>query len=170
MSGIRETKSTGVRRTYLGISRGVIRKTNDATRMQEVEVEVYKGEVHPNAEHWHPFGFTSRPKGPDGGKHAEALIAYPSGSRSHPVVIAVADRRHRPKDLKEGETVLHDSNGQTVHFTEAGIVISSAKKLTIKVGGISVVVTPEKVLLGGEGATKRVKLEDGSNATKVFAL
>lgn len=170
MSGIRETKATGARRTYLGISRGVIRKTDDAKKMQEVEVEVYKGEIHPSAEHWHPYGFTSRPKGPDGGKYAEALIAYPSGSRSHPVVIAVADRRHRPKNLKEGETVLHDSSGQTIHFTEDGIVITSAKKLTIKVGGTSVVVTPEKVLLGGDAATKRVKLEDGSNATKVYAL
>lgn len=171
MSGMRETKTTGSRRTYLGLSRGVLRKSKDNPRLQELEVEMFKGEVHTGVEVFHPFGFTSRPKGPSGGKHAEVLVAYLGGSRSHPVVIATADRRHRPKDLKEGETAIHDASGQMVRFTEDGVVVIATKKLTLQVAGVGmVVITKDKVLLGGEGATKRVKLEDDSAATKVYAL
>ena len=170
MSGMRENGKSAARRAYLGISRGIITKSDDSKRMQEVGVEGFKGEAHSDVEHWHPFGFSSRPKAPDGGKHAEALIAYIGGSRSHPVVIATADRRHRPKNLREGEACLHDSSGQEVRLTEDGIVVSSAKKITMKVGDNVVVVTPEKVFLGSESATKRIKLEDNSASTKVYSV
>ena len=170
MTKLRETPTTGSRRAMLGVSRGVLLKSKDSTRMQAVEVEVFKGEKHQDVEHWHPFGFSSRPKGPEGDKHAEVLVAYLGGSRSHPVVIAVADRRYRPKDLKEGESRIHDAFGQEVHMGEDGMTIKGAKKLTFKVGGMTVVMTSDKIMLGGEGATKRVKLEDDTPATKVYAL
>jgi phage gp45-like len=38
------------------------------------------------------------------GDAAEAIVLYINGSRSHPVIIAIDDRRHRLKELEEGDT------------------------------------------------------------------
>lgn len=167
---MRETLQSAARRVYLTISRAILTKSNDAKLMQEVDIEVMKGEAHSGVEHWQGFGLSVRPKSPTNGQHAEALVAYVGGSRSHPIVIAIADRRFRQKDLQEGEVCLHDDGSQKVYLSSAGIVMTSATKVTVSVGGTSLVVTPDKVFLGGEGATKRVKLEDDSIATKVYAL
>ena len=37
------------------------------------------------------------------GDAAEAIVAYLNGSRSHPVILAIGDRRHRLKELEEGD-------------------------------------------------------------------
>jgi phage gp45-like len=170
LNPMRENLRTTARRIYLSVSRAVLTKSDDAKLMQEVDIEVSKGEAHTGVEHWQGYGLSTRPKAPTDDKHAEALVAYVGGSRSHPVVIAIADRRSRPKNLAEGEVCLHDSGDQKVLLSAGGIVVSSGTKITFTVGGTSVVVMPDKVLLGGAGATKRVKLEDDSIATKVFAL
>lgn len=108
------------RRANLGVSRGVLKKANDATKMQEVQVDVMQNETHDNVEHWHAYGFTSVPQA-DG----EALIAYLGGSRAHPIVIAVGDRRYRMKGLANGEMAIHDDQGQSVHITRGGVVITT---------------------------------------------
>jgi phage gp45-like len=41
------------------------------------------------------------------GDSAEAIVLYLNGSRSHPVVISVGDRRHRLVELEEGDTAQH---------------------------------------------------------------
>jgi len=41
------------------------------------------------------------------GDAAEAIVLYLNGSRSHPVVIAMGDRRHRLVELEEGDVANH---------------------------------------------------------------
>jgi phage gp45-like len=41
------------------------------------------------------------------GDAAEAIVLYMNGSRSHPVMIAVGDRRHRLVELEEGDVAQH---------------------------------------------------------------
>ena len=41
------------------------------------------------------------------GDAAEAIVLYLNGSRSHPVIIAMGDRRHRALELEEGDVMNH---------------------------------------------------------------
>ncbi|XYD09850.1 phage baseplate assembly protein [Methylobacterium sp. NMS12] len=130
---IRKTLSAAARGAMLAFSRGTLTKASDATKMQEVDVKGLLGEAFSGIEHWHPYGITHVPLPPDSKGAAEALVAFLGGSRSHPVVIAIADRRHRPKNLKPGESAHHDDQGQSTHLTRSGIN-QTGKKVTITGG------------------------------------
>jgi len=118
---IRKTLSAAARGAMLAFSRGTLTKVSDATKMQEVDVKSLLGEAFTGIEHWHPYGLTHVPLPPDSKGAAEALVAFLGGSRSHPVVIAIADRRHRPKDMKPGDVAFHDHRGTLTTFTKDGI-------------------------------------------------
>ena len=130
---IRKTLSAAARGAMLAFSRATLAKASDATKMQEVDVKTLLGEAFSGIEHWHPYGITHVPLPPDSKGAAEALVAFLGGSRSHPVVIAIADRRHRPKNLKPGESAHHDDQGQHSHLTRNGIN-TTGKKVTITGG------------------------------------
>lgn len=130
---IRKTLSAAARGAMLVFSRGTLTKASDATKMQEVDVKGLLGEAFSGIEHWHPYGITHVPLPPDSKGAAEALVAFLGGSRSLPVVIAIADRRHRPKNLKPGESSHHDDQKQHVHLTREG-VNATGKKMTITAG------------------------------------
>lgn len=133
MSSRRTLRSDGddaSRRAYLGISRGSVVQANDKPKLQEVEVRTRLGERWTNVEHWLPYGLSHVPLPPDKNGEAEVLIAYLGGSPDHPVVIAVADRRHRPKDLKPGDIAHHDHRGQSTVFSEKGVTHTSPMPIT----------------------------------------
>lgn len=46
------------------------------------------------------------------GEAAEVIIAYLNGSRSHPVIIGIDDRRHRPYMIPPGGSFQYDQNAQ----------------------------------------------------------
>ncbi|MCJ2021058.1 phage baseplate assembly protein [Methylobacterium sp. E-065] len=130
---IRKTLSSAARGAMLAFSRATLSKASDGTKMQEVDVKTLLGEAFSGIEHWHSYGVTHVPLPPDSKGAAEALVAFLGGSRSHPVVIAIADRRHRPKNLKPGESSHHDDQGQHTHLTRDG-VNQTGKKVTITGG------------------------------------
>jgi|GEM_PF-3503201 len=135
MSTLRSDTDDAARRVYLGISRGTLVQASDQTKMQEVTVRARFGRMLTNVEHWHPYGFTSVPLVPTDQEQnqAEALVTYLGGSPDHPVVISVADRRHRPKNMKPGESAHHDDQKQHVHLTRDGIN-TTGKKVTVTAG------------------------------------
>ena len=135
MTTLRSDADDAARRAYLGVSRGTLVQASDQTKMQEVTVRARFGRMLTNVEHWHPYGFTSVPLVPTDQEQnqAEALVTYLGGSPDHPVVISVADRRHRPKNLKPGESSHHDDQKQHVHLTREG-VNATGKKMTITAG------------------------------------
>ncbi|MCJ2053988.1 phage baseplate assembly protein [Methylobacterium sp. J-070] len=130
---IRKTLSAAARGAMLAFTRTTLTKASDATKMQEVDVKGLFDEAFSGIEHWHSFGFTHVPLPPDDKGAAEALVAFLGGARSLPVVISIADRRHRPKNLKPGESQHHDDQGQNTHITRTGIN-QTGKKVTITAG------------------------------------
>src|SRR5687767_11075712 len=104
---LRETLSTASRRARLAFTRGSLVKADDSKKMQELEVRGHHGERWKGIEHWQPYGYSFVPIVPKNDEEAEVLIAHFGTNRSHPVIIGVADRRYRPKNLKEGESILY---------------------------------------------------------------
>jgi phage gp45-like len=186
---IRSYVADAARRAFVGIARGTLQKADDSKKWQEVTVKMAGGRVFSNVEMAHPYGMTSVPKPPDDAKHdkaAEAIVLYLDGNMSHPVVIAIGDRRYRLKNLKEGEVAFHDDQGQQVYFSRDRLVVHSPKeihaqsgkahallaadKTRIQYDNMSVTCKTDKVLLGSETrATHAVSTVDGPS-TKVFAV
>ena len=61
------------------------------------------------------------------GDAAEAIVLYLNGSRSHPVIISVGDRRHRLVELEEGDVAQHrlKDDRQQMLLSKDGTYIST---------------------------------------------
>lgn len=120
------------------IARGVVQLVNDSTKMQLLQVGVLAEETvegDQGAEHFQPYGFSSVPLA-----GAEHVTLFPNGDRSHPLVIAVADRRYRPTGGEPGEVTVYNHTGATVTITKDGDIVATPA-------------SGRKVLLGSESAS-----------------
>lgn len=93
------------------VSRGVVTRTDDAPKMQTLQITLLEGEVQEGAERFQQYGLTSRPR-----EGAEALCVFVGADRSHPVVLAVDDRRFRITALSPGEVCLYTDEGDRILF------------------------------------------------------
>ena len=152
------------RRSFLVMSRGVLIRTDDGKAMQEAQAGVYAGERLSGVERFEPFGFSAH--APAG---SEALLGFPGGDRSHPVILAAANRSLRPVGAGEGDTVFYDARGQMVRLSAEGVtvttdlpvkVISSASVL-VDVNGMPFKVSETRIDIGGDPAPFRVSTEGG---------
>lgn len=112
------------RRVRLMVARAVVTSIADAGKIQSAQVKLLDGEVRDGIEILHQYGVTSIPPG-----KPEGLYFSVGGDRDHGVLICVADRQFRLKDIAPGEAALYDDLGQKVHLTRDGIVIDGAGKL-----------------------------------------
>ncbi len=136
-------------RVYGMISRGTIKKINDKSKLQELDIELLHEEEKTGVEVMGQYGFKSVPIKPSEKKaKATALILFPQGNRSHGVVIAVDDRRHRPRDWKEGESGLYDDEGKLVKLSRDALEITtgaSKKPFIVTIDGSTFTVTKDKI-------------------------
>lgn len=109
------------RRVRLMVARAVVTSIADAGKIQSAQVKLLDGEVRDGIEILHQYGVTSIPPG-----KPEGLYFSVGGDRDHGVLICVADRQFRLKDIAPGEAALYDDLGQKVHLTRDGIVIDGA--------------------------------------------
>lgn len=130
---LRSSVMDAARRIYTGLSRGTFVSADDTKKMQEHTIRDRFGEIQQGVEYWQPHGFSHVPLKPDKDEQAEVLVAYLGGSPDHPVVIATADRRHRPKNLKEGDVAVFDHRKQTMTYHKDGITKSSPLTVTTNV-------------------------------------
>jgi phage baseplate assembly protein V len=185
---MRQSTAALAARIFLAISRGTLTRVNDATKMQTADVRLLHDEAIAGAERFQDYGFTSVPKPADGNGAAEVVVLCVSGSRSHPIVIRVDDRRYRLKNLQPGESSQYDDQGQQIYISRAGIKIlggPSNLPVTVTVGNSTLVISngtisatiggnlmlqadSEFVDLGGTGGTF-VKTVAGTS-TKVRAV
>jgi hypothetical protein len=97
------------------VARGVVKLVDDSKKMQLVQIGVLAGEPIDGAEHFQSYGFTSVPL-----EAAEHVTLFPNGDRSHPIVVAIPDRRYRPTNGKPGEVTLYHYKGAKVRMLESG--------------------------------------------------
>lgn len=131
------------------VSRAVLRLVAEAAGVQLVQVQDRGGTPIDGAEHLQAYGFASSPL-----SGAEAIVLAVGSSRSHPVVIVIADRRYRPP-LEPGEAILHDDQGQLVHIHRDGVLVKAAgKTVRIEAGEIELAATDRiKLDVAGRGFT-----------------
>ena len=112
------------------VARAVVQLVDDGTKLQLLQVGVLADETIDGAEHHQPYGFSSVPLA-----GAEAVVVFPNGDRSHPLVIATSDRRYRPTAGEPGQVGLYHYLGAKLTMLANGkVVISSggATETTIK--------------------------------------
>lgn len=98
------------------VARAVVRLVDDGKKMQAVQLGVLVGETVDNAEHFQPYGISAVPL-----VGAEAVVVFPNGDRSHPLVIAVSDRGARPVGGQPGDmTVYSPASGAKITMTKDG--------------------------------------------------
>lgn len=108
------------------IQRGVVDRVDASQKMQTLDISLLNGFKPTKVEHWERYGITYRPH-----EGAEVLAIALGGNPDHMVVTDVADRRHRPTNLKPGEVMFHDHQGQSILIGEDSITITTGKKVVI---------------------------------------
>ena len=113
------------------VARGVVQLVDDAKKLQMLQLGVLEGEDVPDCEHHQPYGFSSVPL-----VGAEAVAVFPNGDRSHPLVVAVSDRRYRPRGREAGEVCLYTDEGDVVRLGR-GHIVSLETSGTVLLGSSS---------------------------------
>lgn len=108
------------------VSRGVVTRTDDAPKMQTMQLALLADEIQEGAERFQQYGLTSRPQ--DG---AEAVCFFVGADRSHPVVLAVDDRRFRITSLQPGEVCLYTDEGDRILLGRDHHITISTLHLTV---------------------------------------
>lgn len=109
------------RRLRLMVGRAVISAIADGGKVQAAQVRLLDGEVRDGVEVLMQYGMASNTPG-----QPEGLYFSVGGDRDHGVMICVASRQYRLRNLAPGESALYDDLGQVVHLTRDGIVIKGA--------------------------------------------
>lgn len=93
------------------------RTTEESGQLRRIEVEGFPGDRLRGVEEHSAYGFEARPL-----PGADVLMLSLGGSRGHAVAASVADRRHRPSDLEEGEVALYTDEGVGVRLRRGRVV------------------------------------------------
>lgn len=118
-------------RSYHGMNRGAVNKVSDDSLMQSLDADMMANDSRDKIERAQNYGFTSvvLPAKKEDKETAEAFIVHQGGNRSHPVAVAIDDRRHRPYGLKEGESQQYDDQGQASYIARDGVYVLSNKDM-----------------------------------------
>lgn len=124
-----------MKNNHLIATRSITQKTFDHHPIQTAQVEIFSGhqepEIHEEMPRIQDYGFTSHPVSGE----VDSIILSLGGDRTNSVVIATEDRRHRKKNLKEGEVALYDNQGQCLYLKREGKAeLNINDELTIHVG------------------------------------
>jgi phage baseplate assembly protein V len=163
-------------RIAMMVSRAIVTLVEDTGGIQALQLAALDGELLEGAERFQDYGFTSVPF-PD----AEAVVVFPGGLRSHPLIVACGDRRYRLKGLQGGEVAIYDDQDQAVILKREGIRVQSPLKVEIEAPEVTLtattkasIVAPSIVLdgvvdLGGEGGKFVGRHDDAIVAGKIVA-
>lgn len=111
------------------IARGTVALASAGAMLQTLQMRLTAGEVKDDLEHFEPYGYTSHPL-----PGAEGVALFLGGDRSHGVVVCVADRRFRLKELQPGEVALYTDEGDTFVFKRGRVVELDTMTLKVTAG------------------------------------
>lgn len=116
------------------VSRAIVRRVDDAKKMQSLQVDLLDTETRDEVERPQNYGFTSVPL-----EGAEAVAVFVGGRRDHGLVLAVEDRRYRVTGLKSGEVAIYTDEGDRVTLKRGGTIeIKAASKVVVNAPAVEV--------------------------------
>jgi phage gp45-like len=88
----------------------------------------------------------------------DKMLVYPRGDRSQAVIIGTGHQAYRYTGLQQGETVMFDMNGHSIHLSSSGIKL---------IGNVSVVgsITATLGIVAGFGGADQVGLQTHEHPT-----
>ncbi|OQX10872.1 MAG: hypothetical protein BWK73_19130 [Thiothrix lacustris] len=124
-----------------------------------LQVAGNSGTTRDKVHHAQPYGLSAHAQ-----SGAEAVTLQMAGDAASSIVICIADRRY-VMELAAGEVALHDDQGQHVHLTREGIMITSDKLVTfdtplvkctgdVEISGISFLQHTHPGILPGASSTQ----------------
>lgn len=114
------------RRVINGSMPGTVQLTDDSGPVQKQQVQVGANWLHDSMPVLYHYGFSANPP-----PQTDTLTVFLGGDRSQGVVVGTNHQPSRFRGLAVGEVVVHDCNGQSIHITAAGIVITSPVAVTV---------------------------------------
>jgi len=123
-----------MRRIQLAISWGRVTFSDDSKTAQLLQVKLNDSETRDGTPRIAEFGFTSRP--PAG---SDVVMVFLGGDRSKGVVVATGHQTSRPTNLQEGESMIYDLWGKSIHLTKEGGIIVEAKGAPVTVNNATTV-------------------------------
>lgn len=164
MSGSESKSMDSIRNT---VARGVLTMGDDAHKMQTAQMTLLNGEVVDGAERFQQYGYTAFPHA-----GAEVCAVFVGADRSHPIIVAVDDRRFRVQSLKPGEVCIYTDEGDTITLKRNNEIAFKTKKLTIEAEDSVAITTKSYSVTASEGVhfvTPAFTLGgDGGNAEATF--
>lgn len=113
------------------VSRAVVSRVDDSTKLQTLQVDVGEDETREGLERFQQYGLTSVPT-----PGAEAVVLFVGGRRDVGYVVALDDRRYRVKGLAQGEVALYNKAGASVVLKADGSVeVNPATGQVVKLAG-----------------------------------
>ena len=91
------------------LARAVVQLVDDGKTLQSLQTGVLAGEDRDDCERFQQFGFSGVPL-----VGAEAVVLFPNGDRGRPIVVAVDDRRYRPRGKAAGTVTVYNHTGAKV--------------------------------------------------------
>lgn len=136
-------------------SRVVVQHLNSTTVCQKVDVSLMAGETKSQMEYLEPYGFTSTAHA-----GAEGVALFLGGDRSHGIVINIADRRYRLKDLQTGEVALYTDEGDSVVLKRGKVIEVTTDTFIVNAKNKVVLDTPRVETKGKITATHAIVSAD----------
>lgn len=143
------------RRVMLMFARSIVNTINDnpSNGLQLMQVSILENETRESLERFQNFGFSSNPM-----PGAEAAVAFVGGNRDHGIIVAVDDRRYRPKGLQPGEAIVYTHDGTKIHLKQNGIIqINADDRVVIETDGGYVDILGDLIVHGDIDATGDIK-------------
>ncbi len=102
--------------------------TGTATRVEtgSVQIKMATGVSNDKIKRVHNYGFMSRPL-----PQSKAYTLFLGGDVSRGIAVLIEDKRHEMQ-LQPGEVAMLDDKGNLIHFTAAGIKITTLQSIDIQ--------------------------------------
>jgi len=99
-------------RIMLLFGRAILKAVYNSGMTQKLQIDILDDESEDNVERFQEYGFETYPE-----SESQAAVAFLGGDRSHGIALCIHDRRYRPLNLGEGDTMLYtrqnDNNDST---------------------------------------------------------
>ncbi len=115
------------------VSKCLINKTDDKSKTQTMQIELFTDEVREKVEHWQGYGFSSHTP-----KESEGICLFLGGERDRGIIIATEDKNSRVTNLEEGEVCVYSKEKDKIFLKKGNIIEIETKNIKINTNKFSI--------------------------------